>query len=336
MTRTLLNSVIVHIGPHKTGSSTIQSFCGNHRQLLETSGILYPPGHPIVHCHGQLGSAFEPNPASYVFNFHGGRNDIARIKTEDSRYISDFVAAIENSNANTMIVSYEGFFGLSKDALVRLRDFLYRFSRECKVLFYCRPPLDFARSELSQRARMGVRAFPEDSAADAEFPILTFEDNIPKFIDVFGKCNVISRKYDRKSLYQGDIVHDIFYTIGRHSIISDKYVAVRENKSISHEAMLIAECLRTMSDPSWLGNEFSERFDDLLRNISGHSITLSDHQRNVILSKSARHTKFIYNEFQIDLSDADEQSKPSHELFSEATLMSIARLFKQLIEKNRR
>jgi hypothetical protein len=46
--------VKIHIGPWKTGSTTLQKFCASNRELLSKSGILYPIGNCDYQAHHEI------------------------------------------------------------------------------------------------------------------------------------------------------------------------------------------------------------------------------------------------------------------------------------------
>ena len=79
-----LRTVILHIGIHKTGTSSIQDAFAGGRAALRAAGILYPASLPANHSHF-LYNAFSAAPERYHANIAHGRGraevaaDVARV-----------------------------------------------------------------------------------------------------------------------------------------------------------------------------------------------------------------------------------------------------------------
>src|SRR5437764_5915898 len=147
--------IFLHIGPHKTGSSAVQLMCDENRSRLAAAGIYYPRGR----WHGQLGSYFSRRKAAYVFNRHAGNIDAAAIEASDLAYMGGLEQELNEVGTENLLFSYEGFIDLDSEELTALRNFLLGYSDEIQVIGYCRHPLSFVPSEISQRCRMGAPFF---------------------------------------------------------------------------------------------------------------------------------------------------------------------------------
>ncbi len=267
-------TIVLHIGPHKTGSTAIQRFCDGQRTLLASHGVCYPSGF----WHGQLGSCFAGDPLNYIFNIHTNRADPAVIAAEDARYLETLSREIQDTAQPTVVLSYEGFFCLGPISVALLHSYLQGISDRQIVVFYARDPVAFARSELSQRLRMGL---PAGFDSEHDFPALAYEDCIPAFVDVFGRENVVARHFDRQQLTSGDVVDDFFAAIG-HPQINRQLTGgavENENQSISAEAALLAgEIARQCPLPAH-GNVFLNRYDGILSRLRARK--LASHPINV-------------------------------------------------------
>src|SRR5579872_2093958 len=202
-----LDCLYIHIGPHKTGSSAIQSICDMNRAALADHGVLYPSGR----WHGQLGSYFARDKVKYVYNRHSGRTDPKAINVSDDQYIDDFVKQIKQSNLLKTVISYEGFIDLKEEEIANLRQFMEKYFSRFEIIGYCRHPLSFAPSEISQRARMGVPVSRDDPD---NIPIPKYRDYFEKFVNIFSRTFVHVNEFSTQSLYQGDARFDFLRQIG--------------------------------------------------------------------------------------------------------------------------
>ncbi len=322
---------VLHIGPPKSGSKAIQAFCNANPPVLESNGVLYPRGA----WHGQLGSCFSSDPLNYVFNAHTNRTDSKEIAVGDAAYLEDVSREVRNAQQQTVIFPYEGFFSIDKAMIERIHEFLRGISDLQQVIFFCRAPVSFARSALSQRLRMGLSAGLEEGD---ELPILAFEDAITPFVEVFSRRNVLARHFDGSELKNADVVDDFFATIG-HPAIERQSAPVRghrENESISAEAAMLAVEIAKRSPPPFPGNRFFTRYNRLLSGIRGAKIALTSEQQSRVLSASQRHTEYLQREFGIVFERENEEVKAEQDLFGDEFLSSLASQLHGMIAESER
>ncbi len=322
-------TIVLHIGPHKTGSTAIQTFCDENRSVLASNGVHYPSGH----WHGQLGSCVADDPLGFVFNVHGNRTDRDRIALEDSRYLENLAREIKSTHRETVVLSYEGFFSLSAAAIERLHESIRGISDRQIVAFYCRAPVSFALSEVSQRLRMGL---PSGLDGEEDLPVLAYQDKIPPFVDVFGRKNVLARHFDQTHLKNADVVDDFFSAIG-HPQINRQLAPSRsgsENESISAEAALLAIEIAKRSPPPMPGNRFFTRYNRFLSGIRGARISLTSDQRVRILAASDRHSEYLKREFGIAFEGegqiADGEQNPFKADFIESMAVQLQDVLAEL------
>ena len=185
------DQIILHVGPHKTGSTTIQQVCDTNRSRLQQLGILYPLGH----WHPQFGSFFCASPHEFGYNILEGRTDEYQIKETDRSYMKEFTEQIGQTSCRRMLLSYEGFIGLDVSSLEAMREYLAALSSNVTVLAYARAPLSFACSEISQRTKFGLYRGPDiDLALQPQEFVLAYKHYLPNFLTVFGNENVVVRR----------------------------------------------------------------------------------------------------------------------------------------------
>lgn len=99
--------IVIHIGTHKTGTSSLQSFCSDNREALLRHGVLYPK---------------LPN-RSKSFNFLAAHLAFGRLD-ETRRFFDKAIQTAQRANVETILVIGESFYAMTA--------FFYRlYERPC-------------------------------------------------------------------------------------------------------------------------------------------------------------------------------------------------------------
>ena len=140
------NRVVVHMGPHKTGTTAIQQYFFEHAPALADQGVLYPEAgrHPhFPNQHWLLGQAICQGDEAYLDQF--------------VRELNDEIAA---SSPDTIVISTETLAreAVGVEHLRRLRALFPDATVEWALLF--REPEKLRRSRYAEQVRAGLLAFP--------------------------------------------------------------------------------------------------------------------------------------------------------------------------------
>lgn len=314
--------IYLHIGLHKTGSSAIQLMCDENRNALADAGVWYPLGR----WHGQLGSCFSTGKILYVYNRHAGNIDEASIEQSDRNYILRMIEGFHRTHCDRAVLSYEGFIDLRLPEIVSLREFLRSFSDEVRVIAYCRHPLSFVPSEISQCARMGT---PTGRRPGQTFPIPKFEEYLSKFEAAFGRENLTISDFSRDRLEGGDVRLDFLSKIGIKDDERARFVfgETNTNESLSAEAVSIAEAIAELLPPASRANLFFLRFNKLLSSIEGSPLVLSEKDRAAVMAQSRPHLDYLERVFGLSLQEPTTQSESGPTQLGAQTARSLARHF---------
>lgn len=141
-----MRRIVLHLGPKKTATSTIQAALAGNRANLANAGILYPgtgPNHAI-----ELSARFRDQISEH---------QRARRLTEDPELspfsdanLAAFDAEVRGGSWHTLLLSAESLYELDVHELDRLRTWLVQFDATIELAITLRDPVDWAVSAAQQ------------------------------------------------------------------------------------------------------------------------------------------------------------------------------------------
>ena len=298
----MFDLVYLHIGLDKTGSKAIQFSCCENIASLNKAGIFYPIT-PDTVWHAEFASFFHDDPKTYDYNRAIGRSEKQDciIQSEDLGYIRNLEQNIQQTNAKKMVLSYEGFAFLEEATLRKMQHYLAGISKKTKIIIYCRDPISYAVSAVSQRAI-------SMSPLWDNVPIQNYKTICEKFIAIFGYENMMVGNFSAET----DIRKDFFKKIG-FDFATDKqcqFSKSGENRSLCAEAIIIAQALQKRCKEEQISEaEFSWRYAPILQKIKGSQHSLSEEQLNQVNSNSKEQLDYLLETFTIDFSDTKKIKK---------------------------
>ncbi len=210
-----MNTLYVHMGNLKTGSTAIQAYLYQFEdELLEKHNLLVPKSIAETY------TVYSGEPYYIHKNFKEiTHDDIAAFKKEIA----------ENPNRD-MVISNEWYNGFSEKELPFFREVLPNYN--IKVILYVRRVDNFLKSFYNEQRKRRVVPDLVFYESYVEKGIKYFTDNtlhrIKTSIEALGKENVILRLYDRKLLKNNDIICDFLDILG-----IDLQENPQKNKSIN-------------------------------------------------------------------------------------------------------
>lgn len=215
-----MKKLIIHAGLHKTGTSAIQSYLANNRELLGENSIFYPPTHTFEAHHG-LASRLKSN----TFSLEDKIKDVNRT----------LVTFSEMTDCDTILLSSEMF---SESVDPRSFKYTREIFSDIEFIFYIRRQDELLESAYNQQ----VKQNHETRLITDYTPYFTnihahlewFKDSIPDSI-------INAHIYDKAYLLNNDVVDDFFINILNipKPIISKSNIDNLINKSLSPVACLI-------------------------------------------------------------------------------------------------
>lgn len=150
-----MGKIILHVGFHKTASTSIQESFHHNRSLLRQQGIFYPEffidDKPIVNHSLILYTLFSNKPQSY--------KQIIRLGIPLDKVLASFLRQLEEQlsicNHDKLLLSAEDVSLLSTEELTRLKTFFHSHVFDLDIIGLIRSPESYLDSVLQQRIRSG-------------------------------------------------------------------------------------------------------------------------------------------------------------------------------------
>lgn len=161
---TRYQTIVLHAGLHKTGTTSLQTSCFRQRELLQQHGITYPVFHfrerQIFNHSDPLCGAISSLPGAYGMARRQGVEDdpgAARIA-----FAEQLDAILADPPTPTLLLSAEMVADFNAADMQALRQRLEDACDQLQVIAYVRSPRSSLASILQQRALAGGTAAPRD------------------------------------------------------------------------------------------------------------------------------------------------------------------------------
>ncbi|QKE65032.1 hypothetical protein HNE05_17285 [Aquipseudomonas campi] len=263
-----MHTCIIHIGMHKTGSTSIQ----HSLQGFADQHITY----------ADLGDSPNHSYAIYDLFTQGAERGFFDVQPDVSTidaYEKLLLQAIADTGTRDLLISGEQISSMPPAALTRLRDFLAPHFQNIRVVSYVRPPASYLASAFQQRLKKRSPNFEPMRL------YRSFKDTFQKFDDIFGRTNVELWKFDSTTLHNRCAVSDFCQRLGL------EFPAERirtENESMSRQFVGLLYVYRKFAPELAASLQIAE-VEGLNRKLSGiwsdkfalsHELTQAIHQQH--------------------------------------------------------
>lgn len=204
-----MRRLFLHIGAHKTGTTTLQRALSQNQSALAGRGF------------GYASSALFPNLHPFVGPGQGNSFLPSGFRVTDPQGL---VAALAAPEQPQVIASSENFsFFFDAAAVSALADLVRPHFDEVRIVTYLRRQDRHAVSHHQEGAKPNrspegalwghaPRALPD--MAEVQDLYLDYDRRLTPWADAFGEANMLIRVYDRSMLRNGDIVADFLAALG--------------------------------------------------------------------------------------------------------------------------
>lgn len=221
--------IYLHIGLHKTGSTSIQATLFSNRAKLLEHGVNY---FAIGQNHSEtLHPLFSGSPLTYHLNQRHGINTKRKAERKNSATRRTLRRELEANTSPRFVISGEDLCTLSADAVTRMREELSPYAGSFRVIVYVRDPIKYINSAFQERLRNG-----ENFAQIAAAPLSPGYMRISRYNRVFGRQNVDIRLFEPEQFPHRDVVADFLGALGVDPDVRGQLNVVRANEALSAEA----------------------------------------------------------------------------------------------------
>ena len=240
----MIDTIYLHMGAHKTGTTSIQEHLGGVRHLLDHHGWLYP-SFDFFGTHEYNHSL----PLMYIIfgserNANSRRNPPESLsKLRQQRFLEQFRVQIDRFQGNKLILSGEEWGRLSLDEMAGLRDFLkevFPALHTIKVYYVMRHPVAHKTSLYQQVVKTSTTF--RLALDDILSPRFSFVQTLERASAVFGREHVSALRYEDLVRAPGGLV-EAFLKHMDPWIPMAQYPDIFSNESITMEAARLADGL---------------------------------------------------------------------------------------------
>src|ERR1700733_3237837 len=219
---------LIHIGPHKTGTTYLQASFGKLRPFLSDAGIIYPE-------HWQEG------PGHFRL--------VQRLKAFDQGLLSEF-AELNRTPTKLVLISAEDLSDLPKESIEFLRKCID--GRETIVVSYCRRWSELLASGWQEMVKHGeIMTFTDLVAGHVvnihASRVMNYDRILQPYADAFGKANLRLVSYSELMDRGKDLLTHFLATFLQISE-SPSHQMVTLNASMG---ILESELIRSLNSLEW-------------------------------------------------------------------------------------
>ncbi len=225
--------VILHIGMHKTGTTSLQQTLGNSRHILEKFNVYYPSIKPFNHS-ANFPPVVMSNPLKFeIFKQRGIYCEDHAVK-ESNRLRDLWVEEFKSCKLGNFIISGEELSKMHEEDVRNMDKFLKRYFDDIIVIIYVREPSSFIPSVISEFVKHGGKRIISENYT-SHFPF--YKVRIQKYINTFGNNKVIVRSFNKNHFKNNDLFDDFFAAL---NIKCDTNLLrrVTVNQSLSRDAVM--------------------------------------------------------------------------------------------------
>jgi hypothetical protein len=214
---------IIHIGTHKTGTTSIQRrLDGFKNGEFYYARLAGHENHSLP-----IFSLFAPHPERHALHRAAGR-DAHAVQAFNDQIKADLEKSITKARDRTLLISGEDIGYLPEGAIQRMHDYLKTRVDEVEIVAYVRSPAAYMASHFQERVKnLTIDWF------DPARMYRNYRDSFSPFDRIFGRDKVQLWKFDPKAFPDGCVVQDFSRRLG---INVPSQRVVRLNESLSREA----------------------------------------------------------------------------------------------------
>ena len=228
----MATTIYLHIGVHKTGTTSIQQTMKRQREMLLGHDINYLG---MRENHGAVFlSLLSDAPERYRRNVDKRNDTPEKAAAYNERNEQELLELLSANRSSKLLISGEGLSLLPPASVAKMKEILDPYADAYRIIVYVRDPYEFTSSSLQQHFKAGY------ALDDPNLPLTLprYRQKIDKYIRLFGRENVDIRIFDPKRFVGGNLLTDFLTAMGAPEL-GPSLALPYANQSMSHESALV-------------------------------------------------------------------------------------------------
>lgn len=213
-----MKTLYIHIGTSKTGTTTIQTYCGINREQLKSKGVLFP----IMPYHYDRITENRNGHFLYAKIYENGvrnKEKEEQVLKQELDYIVDCFKDYDN-----VLLSEESIWWATATRRKGLWKYLQEHSQknnyQVKIIVYLRRQDQFMMSRYNQILKTdtggGTQRFYEYfKDMNGKYKcVMNYRQRLDYMAKFFPKENIVVKRFDRSYFYNGDLNADFLHILG--------------------------------------------------------------------------------------------------------------------------
>ena len=254
-----MKTLYIHIGTSKTGTTTIQTYCGINREQLKSKGVLFP----IMPYHYDRITENRNGHFLYATIYENGvrnKEKEKQVLKQELDYIVDCFKDYDN-----VLLSEESIWWATATRRKGLWKYLQEHSQQnnyqVKIIVYLRRQDQFMMSRYNQILKTdtggGTQRFYEYfKDMNGKYKcVMNYRQRLDYMAKFFPKENIVVKRFDRSYFYNGDLNADFLHILGVE--IDDTFAELPkdENLGISVQSGELKRVLNRLGTMTFAENQ---------------------------------------------------------------------------------
>lgn len=254
-----MKTLYLHIGTSKTGTTTIQTYCGINREQLKSKGVLFP----IMPYHYDRITKNRNGHFLYAMIYENGvrnKEKEKQVLKQELDYIVDCFKDYDN-----VLLSEESIWWATATRRKGLWKYLQEHSQQnnyqIKIIVYLRRQDQFMMSRYNQIIKTdtggGTQRFYEYfKDMNGKYKcVMNYRQRLDYMAKFFPKENIVVKRFDRSYFYNGDLNADFLHILGVE--IDDTFAELSkdENLGISVQSGELKRVLNRLGTMTFAENQ---------------------------------------------------------------------------------
>jgi len=150
---------LVHIGPPKSGTTSIQTFLRSNKQQLSSNHIAILANREWIRSFATMFRDNAPSSNWYLANYHSSKQSFEQFKEHATKLFRNEMKRLP-STTQLVVISSEGLFSSGKEEMYALQRLLAEFCEQTEIITYLRRQDLMAISTHKNRIRNKSRVKP--------------------------------------------------------------------------------------------------------------------------------------------------------------------------------